>query len=130
MRSVNLLRIALEAELLRLRAFAKRQGIRVAFGIVAAIFAVSVLATAEILIWQVARLYVDGIVATLILLGLNIVVTAMFVILAMRNTPSYQETAAETVRRDALHAVRGTLLLTAAIPAGRSLWRLRRSRRR
>ena len=66
MRSVNLLRVAAEAELLRLRALLARQGRRAAFGIVAIIFVLGVLVLAEVAGWQVLRLYVAPISATLI----------------------------------------------------------------
>ena len=61
MRSINLLRLALDAEILRLRAMATRQGRRAAFGSVAFIFALAVLAFAEIAGWQGLRLRVEAI---------------------------------------------------------------------
>ena len=73
MRSINLLRIAAEAELLRLRAMVARQGRRAAFGMAAFIFVIGVLILAEVTGWQALRLYVAlaPIAATLILLGVN-----------------------------------------------------------
>jgi len=130
MRSINLLRIALEAEMLHLRAYAKRQGLRVLWGVVAAIFAVSVLVIVDMLIWQIAHLYVTAIAATLILLAINVILTGLFISLAMRNKPSSEETEAAIVLRDALSAARGTLVFTAALPVGRTLWALRRRNRR
>jgi hypothetical protein len=94
-RSINLLRLALDAEMLRLRAMATRQGRRAAFGSVALVFTLAVLAFAEIAGWQGLRLRVEAIPTTLILLGIK--------------------------RRRALDAVRGSLLLTAALPAATTL---------
>ena len=71
MRSINLLKVAAEAELLRLRALLARQGRRAAFGVVAVIFMLGVLVLAEIAGWQVLRLYVAPISTTLILLGIS-----------------------------------------------------------
>ena len=71
MRSINLLKVAAEAELLRLRALLARQGRRAAFGAVAVIFMLGVLVLGEVAGWQVLRLYVASISATLILLGIN-----------------------------------------------------------
>jgi hypothetical protein len=51
-RSINLLRIAAEAELLRLRAMVARQGRRAVFGMVAFIFVICVLILAEATGWQ------------------------------------------------------------------------------
>ena len=74
MRSVNLLKIAAEAETLHIRALLARQARRAVFGAIAIIFALAVLALAEIAGWQTLRLYVTGIPATLILLGINLVI--------------------------------------------------------
>ena len=121
MRSINLLRLALDAEMLRLRAMATRQGRRAAFGSVAFIFALAVLAFAEIAGWQGLRLRVEAIPTTLILLGINLVIAAVFGLLAARSSPGLAEREALKVRRQALDAVRGSLLLTAALPAATTL---------
>jgi hypothetical protein len=120
-RSINLLRLALDAEMLRLRAMATRQGRRAAFGSVAFIFALAVLAFAEIAGWQGLRLRVEAIPTTLILLGINLVIAAVFGLLAARSSPGLAEREALQVRRQALEAVRGSLLLTAALPAATTL---------
>jgi len=120
-RSINLLRLALDAEMLRLRAMATRQGRRAAFGSVAFIFALAVLAFAEIAGWQGLRLRVEAIPTTLILLGINLVIAAVFGLLAARSSPGLAEREALKVRRQALDAVRGSLLLTAALPAATTL---------
>jgi hypothetical protein len=64
-RSINLLKVAAEAELLRLRTLLARQGRRAAFGVVAVIFMLGVLVLAEMAGWQVLRLYVAPIPTTL-----------------------------------------------------------------
>ena len=121
MRSINLLRLALDAEMLRLRAMATRQGRRAAFGSVAFIFALAVLALAELAGWQGLRLRVEAIPTTLILLGINLVIAAVFGLLAARSSPGLAEREALQVRRQALDAVRGSLLLTAALPAATTI---------
>ena len=128
MRSVNLLRVAAEAELLRLRALLARQGRRAAFGIAAIIFVLGVLVLAEVAGWQVLRLYVAPISATLILLGINFVIAALFGALAARSSPGHTEREALRVRRQALDAARGALSLTAAIPVATTFLRLGRRR--
>ena len=77
MRSINLLKLALDAEILRLRAMATRQGRRAAFGSIALIFALAVVSFAEIAGWQGLRLCVEAIPTTLILLGINLVIAAV-----------------------------------------------------
>jgi hypothetical protein len=105
-RSINLLKVAAEAELLRLRTLLARQGRRAAFGVVAVIFMLGVLVLAEITGWQVLRLYVAPIPTTLILLGINFVIAALFGALAARSSPSHTEREALQVRRQALDAAR------------------------
>ena len=127
MRSINLLRIAAEAELLRLRAMVARQGRRAAFGMVAFIFVIGVLILAEVTGWQALRLYVASpIAATLILLGVNLVIAGIFGLLAVRSSPGHAEQEALRVRRQALEAARGSLALTAIVPVATTLLRRRR----
>jgi hypothetical protein len=116
-RSINLLKLAFDAELLRLRAMMARQGRRAAFAAVAVIFSLVVLALAEATGWLALRHSVESIPATLILLGVNLVIAAIFGVLAARSSPSHTEQEALRVRRQALDASRGALAFTAAIPA-------------
>ena len=111
MRSINLLKVAAEAEFLRLRALLARQGRRAAFGAGAVIFMLGVLVLGEVAGWQVLRLYVASISATLILLGINFVICALFGALAARSSPSHAEREALRIRRQALDAARGALYL-------------------
>jgi len=127
-RSINLLKVAAEAELLRLRVLLARQGKRAAFGAVAVIFMLGVLVLVEVVGWQVLRLYVAPISATLIMLGINFVIAALFGALAARSSPGHAEREALRVRRQALDAARGALSFTAAVPLASTLLGLRRRR--
>ncbi|HEX3402310.1 MAG TPA: hypothetical protein VHT74_18520 [Acetobacteraceae bacterium] len=100
---------------------AARQGRRAAFGAVALIFALAVLALAEITAWLGLRLVVQAIPATLILLGINLVIAAVCGVMAARSSPAHAELEALRVRQRALDAARGSLLLTAAVPAASTL---------
>ena len=126
MRSINLLKVAAEAELLRLRAMLARQGRRAAFGAVALLFGISVFALAEIAAWQALRLEFQPITTTLILLGINLAIAAAFAMLAARSAPGHTEREALKVRRQALDAARGSLALTAVLPVASRLMRGRR----
>ena len=106
MRSLNLLKLALDAEILRLRAMAARQGRRAAFGTIALVFALAVLALAEIAGWQGLRLKAEAIPATLILLGINLVIAVVFGLLAARSSPAHAEREALRVRQQALDGTR------------------------
>jgi hypothetical protein len=125
-RSVNLLKIAAEAEMVRLRALMARQGRRAVFGVIALIFALGVLTLAEVAGWQLLRLYVAPLPATLMLLGINLVIAAVFGFLAARSSPGHTEVEALRVRRQALEAARGSLVFTAAVPAATTLLSLGR----
>jgi hypothetical protein len=116
-RSINLLKLAAEAEKIRLRAMMARQARRAAFGLVALVFVLGVLALTEVAVWQVFRFYVAPLYATLILLGINLLFAGIFGFLAARSSPSQAEHEAVRVRQDALTAARGSLAITAAIPA-------------
>ena len=129
MRSINLLKIAAEAELLRLRTMMARQVRRGIFGAVAAVFGVAVLALAEVAGWQALWLEFQPIPTTLILLGINLAIAAAFGVLAARSAPGHTEREALRVRRQALETARGSLVFTAALPTVRLL-RGRRTRRR
>ena len=128
MRSISLLKIAAEAELLRLRMMVARQVRRGIFGAVAVVFGVAVLALAEVAGWQALRLKFQSIPATPILLGINLAIAAVFGVLAARSAPGHTEQEALRVRRQALETARGSLIFTAALPAVQLL-RGRRTRR-
>jgi hypothetical protein len=103
-----------------------RQARRGAFGAGALIFGLAVLALAEIAGWQTMRLYFTGIVATLILLGINLVIAAALGAVAARSSPSHTEREALRVRREALDGARGALSIAAAFPLLRLVGRRRR----
>ena len=65
MRAVSLLRVAAEAELLRLRHMLKRQGVRAAYGVIAAVFTLGVLVLINVTAWQALRWSVQPFYATL-----------------------------------------------------------------
>jgi len=109
--------VAFDAELLRLRAMMARQGRRAAFAFIALIFALVVLALAEATGWLALRHCVESIPATLFLLGVNLVIAAIFGVLAARSSPGRMEQEALRVRRQALDAARGALAFTVAVPA-------------
>ena len=117
MRSINLVKVAFDAELLRLRAMMARQGRRAAFAVIALIFALVVLALAEAAGWLALRHRVESIPATLILLGVNLVIAAIFGGPAARSSPGHTEQEALRVRRQALDAARSTLAIAVAVPA-------------
>lgn len=130
MRATRLLRVAADAELLRLQHMAKRHGIRAAFGLVAAIFGIGVLMLAHVVAWQLLRTYVSPIYATLILLGINFLLAAAFGLLAARSSPHQAEHDALDIRRRALEAAKGSVALGALVPIASTLLRSRQKPQR
>jgi hypothetical protein len=130
MRSINLLKIAAEAEVLRYRCMAARQGRRAAFGAVALVFVLAVLVLGEVAAWFALYLRFAAIPTTLILLGINLIIAIPFGLLAVRSTPSRAELEALQVRQQSLDAARGALSLAALVPVGNTLLRHWRSNSR
>jgi hypothetical protein len=127
MRAAKLAKIAAEAEVLRLQHMLKRQGMRAALGLIAAILALGVLVLAHVVGWQILRQYVPPIYATLILLGVDLAVTMILGILVARSSPSHEEREALAVRQQALHEARSSLTLRAVVPLAGSLLHSRRN---
>jgi hypothetical protein len=80
-----------------------------------------VLALAEVAGSQGLRLKVESIPATLTLLGINLAIAAAFSVVAARSAPGHTEREALRVRRQTLEAARGSLVLTADLPAATRL---------
>jgi cobalamin biosynthesis protein CobD/CbiB len=94
----------------------KRQGMRAAFGALAVVFALSTLVLLNLIGWQLLRLYVQPIYATLILLGINLAIAIMFAVLAARSLPTHAEREALRIRQDALQAAQGALAIATLVP--------------
>ena len=72
---------------------------------------------ANVVGWQLLlRLYVAPIYATLILLGVNLVIAVTFALLAGRSSPSHAEQDALRIRRDALEGAQSSLAFAVALP--------------
>ena len=102
MRAVELGKVAAAAEALHLRRFARRQGLRAAFGAGAAVFGIAVLVLLHVLGYNLLRLGLSPVVSSLIVLVFDLVVAGALGFLAMRNTPDQIETEALAVRRQAV----------------------------
>lgn len=130
LRSVNLLKIAAEAELLRWQSFVKRQGVRGALGLVAGIFTLGILVMAEAAGWQVLDWRFGEMPASLMMLGVNLVLALVFGLLAMRSSPNRSEREALRIRQDAQREIRASLVISTLIPAASALLRYRRRGKR
>jgi hypothetical protein len=126
MRASNLAKVAAEAEILRIKHMLRRQGVRAAFGICALVFLIGVLVFANIAVWQVLRMYLAPIYATLVLLGINLLLAVFFGLLAARSSPSRTEREALAIRQRALGEAQSSLAVGTLIPAIGMLVRWRR----
>ncbi len=107
MRSVELAKIAASAEALRLRQMAKRQGMRGAYGAGAAVFAIALLVMVHVVIYHLLTPgYVTPLVASLIILALDLVVAAVLGLMAKSDKPNPIEDEAKQVRQQALVEMR------------------------
>jgi hypothetical protein len=129
-RSVNLLKIAAEAEVLRYRCIVARQGRRAAFGAVALVFVLAVLGLGEVAAWLALYVRFAAIPTTLILLAINLIIAVTFGLPAARSSPSRAEREALQVRQQSLDAARGALSFAALVPVGNTLLRHWRSHSR
>ena len=112
MRSFQLVRLALEAEGLRLSRMARRTLNRLAFGCfaVAMLFAAVIFGHAAAWFWL--REYLAGQYVALIFVGADLLLAAIFALLAGRSTPGRVELEALDVRRRALHDAATSLTIS------------------
>jgi hypothetical protein len=132
-RSVRLLRVAAEAEGVRLRGFARRIVVRAVLGVIALLFLLGAIVFGHLEAWYGLR---AGLGQTFpasvgILGGADLLVAVVLGFLATRSTPSRVEREALEVRRTAMEGIRGTVSLAAVVvPLLRIVADLRRRRRR
>ena len=113
MRAVELAKVAANAEALRLRQLASRQGMRAGYGAVAAVFGLGVLVLVHVVLFEVLVLYVSPLVASLILLALDLVVAGICGLKALKSTPSAIEEEALAIRKQALIDLKGSVTMMA-----------------
>ena len=114
MRSVELAKVAASAEALRLRRMARRQGMRAAYGAGAAVFAIGVLVLLHVVIYHVLTpAYVTPLIASLILLVLDLVVAGVFGLMAKSDKPDAIEEEALVVRKQAVVEMRKSMTIMA-----------------
>ena len=98
MRSANLIKVAVEAEIVRYKAMAARQARRAGFGLFAFIFVMGFLISLETAAWQAIHMYLEAIYATLCMVGANLVIAIALAVPALRSSPGGVEIDAVEVR--------------------------------
>ncbi len=129
MRAVELAKVAANAEALRLRQLASRQGLRAVYGAVAAVFGLAVLVLVHVVLYNLLVLYVSPLVASLILLALDLVIAGICGLKALKSTPSAIEEEALAIRKQALIDLKGSVtVMSLAGEAAGTMFRRGRGR--
>lgn len=115
MLSLRLLRIALEAEALRLNHKAKRIVARAVFGCVALALLLGALVFGHIAAWYWLREVLPERYVALIFLGTDLLLAALLALRAMRSTPGLVEREALALRRSALEDATASLTVSALL---------------
>ena len=126
------MRIAAEAEGVRLRGFASRIVTRALLGLIALLFVLGAIVFAHLAAWYWLRTGLDQTLpaAAGILGGVDLLVAIILGALAIRSTPSRVEAEALEVRRKAIQGIGSTLSLARlVIPILRIVANMRQPRR-
>jgi hypothetical protein len=115
MRTVELARVAAQAELLRIRRLGQRQVNRAIFAAVAAVFFVAMLAGLHVAGAMALTLYVPSIWAALIVAGVDLVIGLILILIAARDRPGEIEVEALRVRQVAQQQMMEAAALTTLI---------------
>jgi hypothetical protein len=133
MRPVRLLRIAAEAESVRLRGMASRIAVRIVLALVAFLFLIGAVVFVHVAAWYWLR-FDQGMsfyATSGILGGMDLLIAIVLLLLASRSGPSRVEREAIEVRRKAMEGIASVVTLSQlALPALRILTGLRRRGRR
>ncbi|MGE0221939.1 MAG: hypothetical protein AB7F35_22240 [Acetobacteraceae bacterium] len=123
LRPLRLARIAAEAEGARLRALARRTGVRTVVGGVAIVFLLIALSFAHMIIWFWLRdeLYWSPLLTATALTGFDLVIAIILGLWASSSKPSREEREALEVRHNAMEEMRASLTWTALLLPGARL---------
>ena len=119
MRTVELAKVAVAAEALRLRRIARRQAMRGAYGAGAAVFGIAVLIVLHIVIYQILRIWLSPLVSSILVLVLDGAIAGVLGYLALQNTPDSVELEARQIKAQAIAEMKRSLtLMTMAAEVG------------
>ena len=122
MRTVQLARIAAQAEKLLLQRIARRQAVRAGLAVVAGVFAMAALVALHVLIAIAIAKHLGPVTSSAIVLGGDLVIAIILGVLAMRSPPDPVEAEARRVRDRAIAQMKESVALTALLlPLGRML---------
>lgn len=121
MRTIELAKVAASAEALRLRRVAHRQGMRAAYGAGAAVFAIAVLVLLHVVAYNAMVPGLSPLVASLIILAVDLIVAAILGYLALSNKPDAVEDEAKMIRQQAIVELRKSMTAVALAGEAASL---------
>ena len=121
MRTVELAKVAASAEALRLRRVAYRQGRRAAYGVVAAVFGIAVFVLLHVVAYDAMVPAISPLIASLILLAVDLILAAILGYLAISNKPDAVEDEAKTIRQQAIIEMRKSMTVMAMAGEAASL---------
>jgi len=113
MRTFSLVRVAADAELLRLRLRARRAGVRAILALVALGFLAGAAVFCHLALWYWLRHHFEPPQSALILAGSDVVLAVILALLAARSTPSRAELEALAVRHRAVEGITASLAFSA-----------------
>ena len=113
MRTVQLAKIAAEAELVRLRRVTRRTGLRAGYAVAAGVFGLATLAFILAAVTVLIAASVGLTAALWIVAAICLVLTGVLALLAARSTPDALEIEARMVRDSAIRGMRETTSSTA-----------------
>lgn len=132
MQPIRALRVAAEAEGLRLRSQAQRTAVRVAMGLIALVFVTAALVFLHLALWYVLRLELawNQYSAAAVVAAADIILAGLLGMMAARSSPSQVEREALEVRQRAMTSFGSTLAVsTMVIPVVRVMMDKVRRRR-
>jgi hypothetical protein len=112
---IRLLRIAIEAEMLRLGLHARRTAGRVVMGSVALALLLGALGFGHVAAWYWLRDHLAAQYVALIFVGVDLVFALLLFFLAFRSAPGLAEVEARAVRRQALESAAETVSIYALV---------------
>ena len=102
MRALELAKVAAAAEALRVKRYARRQGIRIGYAAGAAVFGIALVAMIHVLGIVLLALVLPIWAAVLIVLIIDAVIGGVLAKMALSNTPDHIELEAASLRRQSL----------------------------
>ncbi len=117
MRTLRLARVAAEAERLRIKRIIRRLVLRAVFGAVAGVFALAALAWLHVLVWFALAHSLHPVLRSVVLVVIDVVITLILGLLAMRSPHDPIEAEALEVRRQSVAQLRRSLSIAALAAA-------------